>query len=193
MFSSHYEGLGPSLFTPKLASGTHCAPGLLFFTLLAPLLAPKWDPRAPQGSPKEPKGAPKPPQGHLKSITNSTWHPTWAPKGGQEATGVPPGGKMTPKSTKKTKNTTSISSCFLHTLGETNGGTVQKKGEHSVLFLTHFWCENWRHSPTLDKTFCRTESHSHGVLTRSQCPLAAAEGAKLSKIRRGGLRHQLAC
>ena len=104
MFSSHYEGLGPSLFAPKIASGAHRAPGTLFFTLLAPLLAPKWDPRAPQGSPKEPKGAPKPPQGHLKSITNSTWHPTWAPKGGQEAPGVPPGGKMTPKSTKKTKN-----------------------------------------------------------------------------------------
>ena len=93
MFSSHYEGLGPSLFTPELASGTHCAPGMLFFTLWAPLLAPKWDPRAPQGSPKEPKGAPKPPQGHLKSIKNLTWDPTWAPKGGQEAPGVPPGGR----------------------------------------------------------------------------------------------------
>ena len=148
MFSSHYEGLGPSLFNPKLASGTHCAPGLLFFTLLAPLLAPKWDPRAPQGSPKEPKGAPKPPQGHLKSITNSTWHPTWAPKGGQEAPGVPPGGKMTPKSTKKTKKwrafrlvfytslvrrtdaqykkKASIPSCFLHIFGVNIGGTAQR-------------------------------------------------------------------
>ena len=49
MFSSHYEGPGPSLFTPKLASGTHCALGTLFFTLLAPLLAPKWSPRPPKG------------------------------------------------------------------------------------------------------------------------------------------------
>ena len=93
MFSSHYEGPGPSRFAPKLASGTHCAPGMLFFTLLAPLLAPKWDPRAPQGSPKEPKGAPKPPQGQLKSITNSTWHPTWAPKGAKRLQGYPREGK----------------------------------------------------------------------------------------------------
>ena len=183
MFSSHYEGLGPSLFNPKLASGTHSAPGMLFFTLLAPILAPKWDPRAPQGSPKEPKGAPKPPQGHLKSITNSTWHPTWAPKGGQEAPGVPPGGKMTPKSTKKRKKKRRAFRFVCYTLWvRQTEAQYKKKGEHSVLFLTHFWCEHRRHSPTLDKTFCRTESHSHGVLTRSQCPLAAAEGAKLSKI-----------
>ena len=63
MFSSHYEGPGPSLFAPKIDSRTHCAPGALFFTLLAPLWAPKWSPRSPPGSPKDPKGAPKPPQG----------------------------------------------------------------------------------------------------------------------------------
>jgi hypothetical protein len=181
MFSSHYEGLGPSLFTPKLASGTHCAPGMLFFTLLAPLLAPKWDPRAPQGSPKEPKGAQKPPQGHLKSITNSTWHPTWAPKGGQEAPGVPPGGKMPPTSTKKTKKNR-ISSCFLNIFGETIGGTVQKKGERCVLFLAHFWCDHRRHSPTLEKTLRRARFFAYGILWRSPCHPAAAEGAKLSKM-----------
>ncbi len=93
MFSSHYEGRGPSIFAPKIASGTHCAPGPLFFTLLAPLSAPKWDPRTPQGSPKEPKGAPKPPQGHLKSIKKSTWDPTWAPGGAEWLQGYPREGK----------------------------------------------------------------------------------------------------
>ena len=37
MFSSHYEGPGPSLFAPKIDSGTQCAPETLFFTLLCPL------------------------------------------------------------------------------------------------------------------------------------------------------------
>ena len=37
MFSSHYEGPGPSLFAPKIASGTHCAPETLLFPLLCPL------------------------------------------------------------------------------------------------------------------------------------------------------------
>ena len=59
MFSSHYEGPGPSLFAPKLASGTHCAPGTLFFTLLALVLASKCDPRPPKGDQKRLKGLPK--------------------------------------------------------------------------------------------------------------------------------------
>ena len=37
MFSSHYEGPGPSLFAPKIDSGTQCAPEGLFFTLLCPI------------------------------------------------------------------------------------------------------------------------------------------------------------
>ena len=104
MFSSHYEGPGPSLFAPKIDSGTHCAPGVLFFTLLSPLLVPKCPQRRPKGAPREPKGAkrsPKASRGTPKNHQKSTWDPTWAPKGAREAPGVPPGGKMTPKSTKK--------------------------------------------------------------------------------------------
>ena len=93
MFSSHYERPGPCLFAPKIDSGTHSALGVLFFTLLSPLLAPKWAPKAPQASPKVPKGASKPTQGHLKSIKKSTKDPTWAPRGAREAPGVPRGGK----------------------------------------------------------------------------------------------------
>ena len=93
MFSSHYEGLGPCLFAPKIDSGTHSAPGMLFFTLLSPLLAPKWVSKAPQGSPQRPKGAPKPPQGHLKSIKKTTKDPTWAPMGAERLQGYPRGGK----------------------------------------------------------------------------------------------------
>ena len=84
MFSSHYEGPGPSLFAPKIASGTRCALETLFFPLLCPLWAAKWGPRSakwgprsPQGSPKGPKGAPKPPPGHLKIIKKPTRGPIW--------------------------------------------------------------------------------------------------------------------
>ena len=41
MFSSHYEGPGPSLFTPEIDSGTQGAPEGLFFTLLCLLYASK--------------------------------------------------------------------------------------------------------------------------------------------------------
>ena len=119
MFSPHFEGPGPSPFTPKLASGTHCAAGVLLFTLVAPLLAPKWDPRVPRGSPKGPKGVPKPPPGRPKTVQKSTWDPTWVSKGVREASGVAPGGKMTPKLIEKRR--------FLNIFGETIGGTVPKK------------------------------------------------------------------
>ena len=56
MFSSHYEGPGPSIFAPKIDPGTQCAPGVLFFTLLSPLLAPKCAQRCPKGAQREPKG-----------------------------------------------------------------------------------------------------------------------------------------
>ena len=100
MFSSHYEGRGPSLFAPEIDSGTQCAPEGLFFVHFIP----KSRPRSPKGrprEPKDPKGAPKPPPGRLKTIKKSTWDPTWAPKGAREAPGVPPRGKMAPKSTKE--------------------------------------------------------------------------------------------
>ena len=89
MFSSHYEGPGPSLFAPKLASGTHCAPGTLFFTLLALVLAPKCDPRPPKGDQKRPKGLPKPPRGHVKSIRNRPGTPPWYSKGPGRFQGYP--------------------------------------------------------------------------------------------------------
>ena len=62
MFSSHYEGPGPSLFAPKIDSGTQCAPEGLFFTLLCPLLVPKCLQRRPKGAqraPKEPQSLPR--------------------------------------------------------------------------------------------------------------------------------------
>ena len=69
MFSSHYEGPGPSLFAPKIVSGTRCALETFFFRLLCPLWSAKWgprsakwNPRSPQGSQKGPKGAPNPSQ-----------------------------------------------------------------------------------------------------------------------------------
>ena len=99
-FSSHYEGRGPSVFVTKIALGTHCAPELLFFILLAPLLALKWDPRAPQASPKEPKGTPQPPQGHLNGIKKIDLGPTWAARGGRQAPGVPSGRQITQKRLK---------------------------------------------------------------------------------------------
>ena len=120
MFSSHYRGLGPSLFSPKIASGTHCAPGTLFFTLLAPLLAPKWDPRAPKGAQNNLKGVPKTPPGHLKSIKNrplTPEGPLWDPLGGpghqNGAPRVPNGCQMEPK-------------------GCQNGGKMQANGDQGV-------------------------------------------------------------
>ena len=93
MFSSHYEGPGPSPFTPKLASGTHCAPGTLFFTLLDVFLAPTCDPRPPKGDKKCPKGLPKPPRGHVKSIRNRPGTPPWYSKGPGKLQGYPRDGK----------------------------------------------------------------------------------------------------
>ena len=40
------------------------------------------------------------------------------------------------------------------------------------------------HSPTLEKTLCHAPFLAYGVLGRSPCHPAAAEGAKLSKINR---------
>ena len=93
MFSSHYEGPGPSFFTPKLASGTHCASGTLFFTLLDIFLAPTCDPRPPKGDQKSPKGLPKPPRGHVKSIRNRPETPPWYSKGPGKLQGYPRDGK----------------------------------------------------------------------------------------------------
>jgi hypothetical protein len=84
MFSSHYEGPGPSLFARKITSGTRCALETFFFPLLCPLWTAKWGPRSAkwgprslQGSPKGPKGAPKPPPGHLKITKKLTRGPIW--------------------------------------------------------------------------------------------------------------------
>ena len=93
MFSSHYEGPGPSLFTPKLASGTHCAPGTLFFKLLAPLLAPKRTQGRPRDTKKSPKAIPKPPRRHSKSMRNRRGTPPWYSKGPGRLQGYPRDGK----------------------------------------------------------------------------------------------------
>ena len=48
------------------------------------------------------------------------------------------------------------------------------------LFLRHR-----RHSPTLEKALCHAPFLAYGILGRSPCHPAAAEGAKLSKMRHG--------
>ena len=58
-------------------------------------------PKAAQGRPKKPKRTPKASPGTRKIHQKSTWDPTLVFKGAREAPGVPPGRKMTPKSTKK--------------------------------------------------------------------------------------------
>ena len=83
---------------------------------------------------------------------------------------------------EKTIKNVSIPLCFFNILGATLGDTVPQKGEHSVLVLTHFSCKNRGHSPTLEKTLRHAQFLSHDILAQSQCPVAAAEGAKLSKI-----------
>ena len=45
--------------------------------------------------------------------------------------------------------------------------------------------KNRQHSPTLEKALCRAPFLAYGILWRSPCHPAAAEGAKLSKMRRG--------
>ncbi len=103
MFSSHYEGPGPSLFAPQIDSGMHCAPGVLFFTLLSPLLVPKWVPKAPQGSPKEPKGAnrrPKASPGTSKKHKKIDQRPHLGAQGGPGGSRGTPGEENEPKSTK---------------------------------------------------------------------------------------------
>ncbi len=62
MFSSHYEGPGPSLFAPKIDSGTHCAPGVFFFHTFVSTFGPQMPPKAPQGSPKGAQRGQKEPQ-----------------------------------------------------------------------------------------------------------------------------------
>ena len=59
-----------------------------------------------------------------------------------------------------------------------------QKGEHSYGFLYIFLCENGGHSPTLKKTQRPAQLLSNDILAQSQCPIAAAEGAKLSKMSR---------
>ena len=59
------------------------------------------NPRPPKGYQKEPKSTPKVSTATRKIHQKSTWDPTLVFKGAREAPGVPPGRKMTPKSTKK--------------------------------------------------------------------------------------------
>ena len=142
MFSSHSEGPGPSLFALKITSGTRCALDTFFFLLLCPLWAPKWGPRSPQGSPKGPKGAPKPPPGNLKITKKSTRAPS-GKKGGPGGSRGALGKENDTKIEEKTINfdaedmqkKASIPLCFSTVLGRKIGGTVPKKGEHSVFFL----------------------------------------------------------
>ena len=52
----------------------------------------------------------------------------------------------------------------------------------SVLIVAQVESQTDRgHSPTLEKTLRHAQFLSHDILAQSQCPVAAAEGAKLSK------------
>jgi len=135
MFSLHYEGLGHSLFTPKLASGTHCAPGTLFFTLLVPLLVPKRSQGRPRDIQKSPKGLPKPPRGHLKSSEIDVGPHLGIQRGPGSSRGTP-GTANDSQIDEKTIKNNSIPHCFFNIFGATLGNTVPQKGEHSVLVLT---------------------------------------------------------
>ena len=106
----------------------------------------------------------------------------------------------------------SIPPCFSTVLGGKTGGTVPEKGEHSVFFFCFSFSvcnamqyntmqyntiqytttpvpKNRRHSPTLEKALCPAPFLAYGILWRSPCHPAAAEGAKLSKCAAAGLSH----
>ena len=180
MFSSHYEGPGPSLFTPKLASGTHCAPGLLFFTLLAPLLVPKLDPRAPQRSPKGAQGAQKEPQSHPRDTSKSLKNRRVTSNektSRKEGSGGAPGRENDTKIDQKTTNFSgdrilkkaSISSCFLKPFGETIGGTVPKKAFIPSCF--HLPIPTASHAGTLrDTQGHRFPRDTLSTIDRTHCP-----------------------
>ena len=51
--------------------------------------------------------------------------------------------------------------------------------------------KNRQHSPTLEKALCRAPFLAYGILWRSPCHPAAAEGAKLSKCAAAGLNPAL--
>ena len=118
MFSSHYEGPGPSLFASKLASGTHCAPGALFFILLALLLAPKITQGRPRDTKKSSKALSKRPRGHVKSIRNRPGTPPWYSKGPGKLQGYP-GTENDAQIDEKTIKNASIPVCFLNIFGAT--------------------------------------------------------------------------
>jgi hypothetical protein len=67
-------------------------------------------------------------------------------------------------------------------LASKSGRHNTQKGEHSYGSLYIFWYGNRGHSPTLKKTQRPAQFLSNDILAQSQCPIAAAEGAKLSKI-----------
>ena len=149
MFSSHYEGPGPSLFAPKIVSGTRCALETFFFRLLCPLWAAKWgprsakwNPRSPQGNQKGPKGAPNPSPGLLKIRKNRSGAPSLkksGPGGSRGALGKENDTKIEEKTinfdAEDMQKKASIPLCFSTVLGGKIGGTVPKKGEHSVFFF----------------------------------------------------------
>ena len=130
MFSSHYEGLGHSLFTPKLASGTHCAPGTLFFILLAPLLVSKELQGRPRDIKQTPKGLPKLP-GDTQNLLEID---VGLHLGIQRGPGISRG-------TPGTENDTQIDEKTI------------KKCQHSALFFLHFWCDARRHSTQKMRVF----------------------------------------
>ena len=74
-----------------------------FFSTFGSTFGAQVRPKAAQGRQKVPKRTPKASPGTRKIHQKSTWDPTLVFKGAREAPGVPPGRKMTPKSTKKPK------------------------------------------------------------------------------------------
>jgi hypothetical protein len=100
MFSSHYEGPGLSLFTPKLASGTHCAPGRFFSNFWISF----WCPRATQGRQGRPKAFERTPKafpGTRKIHEKSTWDLTLAFKKARVSFWLPSATQGRPRETKR--------------------------------------------------------------------------------------------
>ena len=98
-------------------------------------------PKVVQGSPKGPKGAPKLTRDAYKSYKNRPGTPP-GQKGSPGGSRGAPGRENDTKIDEKTidfdaedmQKKASIPPCFSTVLGVTTGGTVPKKGEHSVFF-----------------------------------------------------------
>ena len=97
---------------------------------------------------------------------------------------MPSGRKMTPKFDEKNDEGGMLAKTSWRKVVEEN--STKKILKHSAIQFNKMpEPKNRQHCPTLKKTLCRTPFLAYGILWRSPCHPAAAEGAKLSKMRRG--------